>query len=153
MYTGNLGMIVVAAWLWGRLGGGRWLSWLANRRLRVALAGVYLVVNFAIVSQVSPLYVHRQQEVSHILADLAQLQGGLRDGGTVTVLTHDRSRLPQIVDTQMHLEAMIFVTFDRTVDVTIREQPDFGPLDLQSEAGRIVIGWDEQRHRLTLPAL
>jgi hypothetical protein len=151
MYSANLGMAVLVAW------GLHWLvhraplTWLRRRRWLVLLGLLFVFGNLVIVKFISRRYVQRQVEVAKLVNSLHSLQPRLSDHETMHLLVRNQQKLPPVVVSDWHLEAMIYVICDQQIDVIIDERPLFQRSDLRIGNDTLVIGFDDDAGALIGP--
>jgi hypothetical protein len=148
MYTPDVGIAVLVAWLLTRLSRAGPLRILRRGKLVGLLIALFLLFNLGAVYKMSGLYLTHQKTVAQLISDLREVQGKLVDGSSIGIEASDPESLPDIIRKERHLEAVIDVVFDAQVSIVITYS-DLPPVDSSiAQTATLCLRWDAAEGRL-----
>ena len=141
MYSAILGMAVVLSWfLYGILF--QRFQFFSKRVVFIPLIMIFILGNFLIIKKVSGAFVSSQKLSNNIIEGLDELSHDFADGDTLLVITDDIDHTAQIIKSEIHLKAIVFVEFDKHIEVLV-QAGNFSTLSDQNTTSKThVIGWD-----------
>jgi len=146
MYSPVLGVSVCVAWLAQKVADRvRVLRW----KYVVAFVVVLFVgLNWLAVKRVSGLYLENQAIVSNVIKTFTSSASSLVNCDSVVVFGENLPNSPSLVASPQHLEAILYVWFDRSLPVTVtdREPQDESANGKPTDA--VVFRWDSATQSL-----
>jgi hypothetical protein len=151
-YTADIGLAVVLAWLIIYFYSKTTISFLSSRTLKIMCAGVFVILNLAIVYKTNRIYATRQAIVGNLINDLRSRPDSLVDGDTLIVVLEGKNNPPQtIVESEQHMEAIIFMNLDKRIKVWAVNKNDYADAKVPNGRSKKVISWDARNKHLVIP--
>ncbi len=152
-YTADIGAAVVIAWLIIHIYDKIDIRLLSSRPLRIFCFCVFIILNLGIVYKTNRIYFSRQAVVGNLINDLHSISGSLADGDTLIILCEGENKKPEtIVGSESHMEAIIFMNFDKYVKVRTVDKNDYDPIKGRIDRSEKVISWNPGKMHLAIPA-
>jgi hypothetical protein len=151
MYTAAVGYAFSMGWLLHHLLLGR-LRVLSLPAVRYLLVILYVLSNLYVVSKISGVYFDSQRLTKVTINSFQKLSDDLAKCDTLQVITSDLVSTPQLISSGVHLRAILFVEFNRRMEVIVRES-DQVPLDKLGLHGKLLtVAWDVPGQSMILPS-
>jgi hypothetical protein len=152
-YTANVGWAVLMAWIiiivYDKLNIPRYL----NKYFLIAFACMVIIINFWIVNKISGIFSKQQAMADTLIEDLRPVAANLADNDTLIVLIEKISSPPDLlVESEPHLEAVLFLTFNKQIEVIVKQEPGFITQSLILNGRTKVIGWNCADSHIIMPS-
>ena len=118
--------------------------------IRNLLVIIFILINFVAVYKVSGLFLRGQKFNSQIVENLKSILTETQICDTLVVINEEIENSPQLIQSGVFLEAILYVKFNKRLTVEVRERLD----SLEIEAGHVdnwtVLNWNNQTNTLLL---
>ncbi len=143
MYSPFVGMAVFL----GRLIGGGF-NLLKNMRvmktITAGLAVIYIAANFAVVADMSTVFADQQRLSQRIIDGIQNNLEQFSDIDSVIVVTDNLSATEQMISSNKHLPAILYVIFDKKLTSHTVEDSAFSKFELGKQNRTLTVGWDDR---------
>jgi hypothetical protein len=151
--TADIGCAVILAWIITSLYRRLSQTIFSRKFSLVFLAAVFILVNFGLSNLAIKKYSERQADSAILIHGLRPISNALSNGDTLIILTNKKNIPPMsIVESDMLLEAMIFMEFDKSLKVNVNEKPGYSTSDLSIIGRKKILGWDAAGRCLIFPS-
>jgi hypothetical protein len=147
MYSPVLGVSVCLAWLAQKVADRvRVLRW----KYVVAFATLLFIgFNWLAVRQVSGLYLENQAIANGVIETFKSSASSLAACDSVIVFSDDLPNTPSLIASTRHLEAILYVWFDRSLSVTVTDREPQDSTVTGKLTNAVVFRWDSTTRSFT----
>lgn len=150
MYVAVPGLAVIVGWLVSELYS-KYFKRIKARGIAALLIVIFISANWLIISRVIILFRYNQNECNQIIADLKPILPSLTKDKRLLVLTDDLAKTPQIINSEIHLEAILYVIFNKKNKVVVEEMPADWRGQSMGTGKNVLLLWNTSKSRLQLP--
>jgi hypothetical protein len=153
-YTANIGTAVIMAWLANIVYDKTRVMLTIRKFVPVIFCGLFIILNLGIIYKTTRIYAYRQALMSDIIGDSRLLSGSFSNSDTLTILVDKKHTPPEtIVDSEKHIQAILFMNFEKTVEVRVIEKPERSNTELSIDNPSKIIAWNAGSGHFVIPAL
>ncbi|TFH55508.1 MAG: hypothetical protein E4G91_10395 [Candidatus Zixiibacteriota bacterium] len=147
MYSPVLGVSVCVAWLAQKIADR--VRVLRRKYIVASVTVLFIAFNWLAVRHVSGLYLENQAIANGVIETFTSSAGSLATCDSVIVFGDDLSNAPALVASSRHLEAILYVWFDRSLAVTVTEGEPQDATVADKPTNRVVFRWDSKTRTFT----
>ena len=148
MYSPVIGVAVCLAWF-GHKAATRFRILFTRYVVLVGVA-IFVAFNWLAVRQVSGLYLENQRISNTVINAFTAAAPEVAACDSVVILTDDLKLTPSLVISPPHLEAILYVWFDRVRKVSVREQNSRTGAGVENSKNRVEFRWNQTSQLLDL---
>jgi hypothetical protein len=149
-YTSDVGASVILAWIFISIYNKINWSIRLNKIIYALLVSLFIAINLGAVYTITRIYAERQTMVDNLINDLSIISPTLTDNDSLTVLVAKKHDPPEIIlESEPHMEAIIYMNFNKSVRFRVAEMPGFTNSDLS--LAKRVIAWNTTNEHLIIP--
>jgi hypothetical protein len=151
MYSPAVGFSIILAFVWINLKTALHLRKYYKSYL-FAIGILFLMLNGLAVSWLSGINKRNQQITNDVIYQLSLVQPALMKCDTITVITDDVQEATPVVFSDIRLQAIIYVKFDKKIRVVISELNDFHKENVAIKDKNYIAYWDSKKEKLYIPS-
>ncbi|MCD6161912.1 MAG: glycosyltransferase family 39 protein [candidate division Zixibacteria bacterium] len=147
MYSVIPGFSVVISWLiinviWARF------KFLNKKSIMIIMVILFISGNFLIIKKVSNIFIYKQNITNEILDSLYGITDNLKKSDILIILTKDIESAFIVLPSEIHIEAMIFVKFNKLIDVQVKEVSQYKSNAIGYSDRVMTLGWDIKSNKM-----
>ncbi len=147
MYSAVPGVLLIVAYFLNNLYNSRFKFW-GIRKTLLAFTIFYIAGNFTAIGILSDLFREKQRMSDHIVASLDLLSNSLLENDTLIVVVDNIDNSEQMIKSEIHLESLILVKFDKNVEVEVVERGNAPVFAENASNHKHVVRWLPESYKL-----
>jgi hypothetical protein len=127
------------------------LSKRTKKAFLIIFGAFFIIINSIALHWLSNMYIQNQILTTKVIEQLEKIRPELERCNNLIVYTDHIEHVTPVIFSDIRLKAIIFIKFDKIINVSIKENRQYIPSDLMFDGNNMVIYWDNVNVKFITP--